>query len=50
LKYYTKKKVYLMTNKTRKTYTEEFKAVAMKLVVEGKQSAPDGSKNLRSLP
>jgi transposase-like protein len=35
-----------MTNKTRKTYTEEFKAAAVKLVAEGKQSAPEASKSL----
>ena len=46
MKYSTEKKVYLMTNKTRKTYTEEFKSAAVKLVVEGKQSAPEASKSL----
>jgi transposase-like protein len=35
-----------MTNKTRKTYTEEFKAAAVNLVVEGKQSAPEASRSL----
>jgi transposase len=35
-----------MTIKTRKTYTEEFKSAAVKLVTEGKQSAPDASKSL----
>ncbi|WP_019868096.1 transposase [Methylovulum miyakonense] len=35
-----------MTTKTRKTYTEEFKAAAVKLVAEGKQSAPEASKSL----
>jgi transposase len=35
-----------MTNKTRKTYTEEFKAAAVKLVAEGKQSAPEASRSL----
>lgn len=46
LKYSTEKKVYLMTNKTRKIYTGEFKAAAVKLVAEGKQSAPEASKSL----
>ncbi len=46
MKYSTKKKVYLMTNKTRKIYTGEFKAAAVKLVAEGKQSAPEASKSL----
>ncbi len=35
-----------MTNKTRKTYTKEFKAAAVKLVAEGKQSAPEASRSL----
>lgn len=35
-----------MTNKTRNTYTEEFKAAAVKLVAEGKQSAPEASRSL----
>jgi transposase len=35
-----------MTNKTRKTYTEEFKSAAVKLVAEGKQPAPEASKSL----
>jgi transposase len=34
-----------MTNKTRKIYTEEFKAATVKLVAEGKQSAPEASKS-----
>lgn len=38
--------VYLMTQKTRKVYTEEFKAAAVKLVAEGKQSVPGASKSL----
>ena len=46
MKYSTEKKVYLMTNKTRKFYTGEFKAAAVKLVTEGKQSAPEASKSL----
>jgi transposase len=46
LKYSTERKVCLVTNKTRKTYTDEFKAAAVKLVVEGKQSAPEASKSL----
>ena len=46
MKYSTEKKVYLMTNKTRKIYTGEFKAAAVKLVTEGKQSAPEASKSL----
>ncbi len=35
-----------MTNKTRKTYTEEFKSAAVNLVFEGKQSVPEASKSL----
>ncbi len=35
-----------MIQKTRKVYTEEFKAAAVKLVAEGKQSVPGASKSL----
>jgi transposase len=35
-----------MTSKTTKTYTEKFKAAAVKLVAEGKQSAPEASRSL----
>jgi transposase-like protein len=35
-----------MANKTRKSYTEEFKAAAVRLVAEGKQSAPEASRSL----
>ncbi len=46
MKYSTEKKVYLMTNKTRKIYTEEFKAATVKLIIEGKQSIPEAAKSL----
>ena len=46
MKYSTEKKVYLMTIKTRKIYTKEFKVAAVKLVTEGKQSTPEASKSL----
>jgi transposase len=46
LKYSTEKKVYVMTNKTRQIYTGEFKAAAVKLVAEGKQSATEASRSL----
>ncbi|NOT86335.1 MAG: transposase [Methylococcaceae bacterium] len=35
-----------MTNKPRKIYTEEFKAASVKLIIEGKQSAPEAAKSL----
>ncbi|MFI3121370.1 MAG: hypothetical protein QX203_15465 [Methylococcaceae bacterium] len=35
-----------MTNNPRKTYTEEFKAATVKLIIEGKQSAPEAEKSL----
>jgi transposase len=35
-----------MTNKIRKIYSQEFKAAAVKLVLEGEQSVPEVAKNL----
>ncbi len=35
-----------MTNKIRKIYTPEYKAAAVKLVLDGKQTVPEAAKSL----